>query len=312
MPDKKTAVIFPGQGSQRVGMGRDFYECSEAVRALYDEAEKTLGFDLARLSFEGPPEELDRTRNTQPCLLVAGYAAYVALSGQRAVKPSVFAGHSLGEYTAAVAARALSFRDALRITRMRGELMQEAVPEGEGMMAAVLGLEREKLTAACRAVKKGCVEAANYNCPGQIVISGEKEAVLEAMELLREAGAKKVIPLPVSVPSHCRLMERAAMKLSEFLFLEVEFKEPSVPIVGNADAIFLTTPDGVRAALVNQLTRPVLWEDSLKVMHKAGVDTFIEAGPGKVLSGLVKRTLPGVRVFNVEDRESLEKTLAAL
>jgi [acyl-carrier-protein] S-malonyltransferase len=313
----KTAVIFPGQGSQKVGMGRDFYESMPGAKALYDSARGVLGFDVAGLSFDGPAEELNRTVNTQPCLLVAGYAAYMALTGEVSgvhvtVAPSVVAGHSLGEYTASVAAGALSFEDALRITRLRGQLMQDAVPEGKGMMAAVLGLEREKLTAACRAVKSGYVEAANYNSPGQIVISGEKQAVEEAIGLMSRAGAKKVVPLPVSVPSHCRLMEGAAQKLSEFLFLEAEIREPSIPIVGNADAILLTTPDGIRASLVNQLSRPVLWEDSLKVMQAFGVDTFIEAGPGKVLSGLVRRTLEGVRVFNVEDRESLEKTLSAL
>lgn len=307
----KTAFIFPGQGSQHVGMCRELYQGFEEVRALYDEAHEALGYDLKALSFDGPVDELNRTENTQPALLAAGYAAYKIISANGIV-PSVVAGHSLGEYTAVVASGALSFSAALRITRMRGQLMQEAVPEGEGLMAAILGLGRQEVGDVCRRVKSGYAAPANYNCPGQIVISGEKKAVEEAMGLASEAGAKKCVALNVSVPSHSALMKKAADRLAEFLFLEAGIIDPQVPIVSNSDAIFLTTPEGIKAALVRQLSRPVLWEDCLKLMHFSGVESFVELGPGRVLSGLARRTLPEARLFNVEDLGSLEKTLKGL
>ncbi len=307
----KIAFLFPGQGSQAVGMGKDLFENFPEAMAAYEEASSVLGYDVARLSFEGPAEELNKTVKTQPALLTAGYAAYKVLRSKN-VTPSVLAGHSLGEYTAAVCAGAIPFASALRITEARGRLMQEAVPEGRGLMAAVLGLERGKVSDACRAVKSGYVEPANYNCPGQIVISGGKEAVLEAMSILKETGAKRVIPLQVSVPSHCKLMEKAAERLAEFIQTETEIKSPSIPIAGNADAAFLTTPEGIRAGLIKQLSNPVLWEDSLRLMRESGIDVFIEAGPGKVLSGLIRKTLPDSTVLNVEDGASLEKTLEAL
>lgn len=306
----KTAFVFPGQGSQQVGMGKDLLECFDYVKALYAEASETLGYDVAKLSFEGPAEELNQTMRTQPCLLTASIAALKALSSQ-GVEPSALAGHSLGEYSALVAAGSISFGDALRVTEARGRLMQEAVPPGMGLMAAVLGLEREKVDAACRFVKSGYVSAANYNCPGQVVISGEREAVEEAMGLMKEAGAKRVIPLSVSVPSHCRLMEGASKSLSEFLS-GIPMKEPMVPLVSNADAAFLSTVDEIRSALVRQLNGPVLWEDSINAMKASGVDTFIEVGPGKVLSGLIKRIAPEAKTLNVEDRTSLENTLKQL
>jgi [acyl-carrier-protein] S-malonyltransferase len=229
------------------------------------------------------------------------------------IKPEAVAGHSLGEYSALVAAGVLSFTDALKVTEMRGRLMQEAVPEGKGLMAAVLGLDRNKVKAVCDSVKSGYVAPANFNCPGQVVISGEKEAVEEAMKLAEEAEARKVVPLAVSVPSHCALMEETSNKLSEFLFVgDIEMKDPSIPVISNADAIFTTTVDGIKASLVRQLKGTVLWEDSIAAMEREGFDTFVEVGPGRVLSGLIKRISREVKILNVEDRASLEKTLAAL
>jgi [acyl-carrier-protein] S-malonyltransferase len=223
------------------------------------------------------------------------------------------AGHSLGEYSALVASGALSFRDAVRTTERRGSLMQEAVPEGTGLMAAVLGLGREAVDAACSGVKSGYAAPANYNCPGQIVISGEKTAVEEAMGLLKEAGAKRVVPLAVSVPSHSRLMDGASQKLLDFFSSEnIGLSEPAVPVMGNASAEFLSSADGIRKALADQLNHPVLWEDCVSAMVREGVDSFVEVGPGKVLARLIRRINPDVMVLNVQDRESLEKTLSEL
>jgi [acyl-carrier-protein] S-malonyltransferase len=308
----KIAFVFPGQGSQKVGMGKDLFEGFQEVKDLYVEANEALGYDVATLSFDGPEEELNHTMRTQPCLVAASMAAAKALE-LGGIRPEAVAGHSLGEYSALVSAGVLSFSDALKITEMRGKLMQEAVPEGKGLMAAVLGLERGKVAEICGSVKSGYVAPANFNCPGQIVISGEKEAVEEAMKLAEAAEARKVVPLAVSVPSHCKLMEETSNKLAEFLFVgEIEMKDPTIPVISNADAMFLTTVDGIKAALVSQLKGPVLWEDSIAAMEREGFDTFIEVGPGRVLSGLIKRISRDVKILNVEDRASLEKTIEAL
>ncbi|MEK7735773.1 MAG: ACP S-malonyltransferase, partial [Nitrospirota bacterium] len=262
--------------------------------------------------FNGPAEELNKTHRTQPCLLAASMAAYTVLKA-KGIKPSVVAGHSLGEYSALVASSVFSFRDAVKLTEKRGQLMQQAVPEGKGLMAAILGLDKDKVNEICSSVRSGYAAPANYNCPGQIVISGEKEAIEEAMKLLKDAGAKRAIPLAVSAPSHCALMENASRALSEFLSLEnIGMNAPSIPVVSNADAIFLDTVDSIKASLVKQLSNPVLWEDSIKTIVNSGINTFVETGPGKVLSGLIKRIEPEAVIFNVEDMESLEKTVAGL
>jgi len=304
--------VFPGQGSQHVGIGKDLYDNFPEVRKLYEEASDVLGYDVARLSFFGPQEELNKTIRTQPCLLLASISAYRVLSDE-GISPSVVAGHSLGEYSALVASGVFSLSDALRVTEMRGKLMQEAVPEGKGLMAAVLGLERSVIDEVCREVRSGYVRAANYNCPGQIVISGERVAVEEAIEALKARGAKRAIPLAVSVPSHCALMEGAAKKLSEFLFLgDIKMNDPKIPLVSNAEAIFLTSIDGIRASLVKQLSSAVLWEDSVREMFRSNVEVFIEVGPGTVLSGLIRRIEPSAKTLNVQDSESLKKTLEIL
>lgn len=304
----KIAFVFPGQGSQYVGMGKDLHEHFARARETFREASDALGFDVAALSFNGPEEELKKTFRTQPCLLTVSIAAYRVLK-EKGIKPSVVAGHSLGEYSALVTAEALALADAVRLTEKRGLFMQQAVPEGKGLMAAILGLGRDKVDEICRSLKTGYAVPANYNCPGQIVIAGEKSAVEEAVNLCKSAGAKRAVSLAVSVPSHCSLMESASVKLAALLDI-TEFRKPVIPIVNNADALFLDDVERIKSSLVRQLGSPLLWEDSMKVIADSGVNTFIEVGPGKVLSGLIKRIVPDAKVLNVEDMKSLEKTLS--
>ncbi|MBS1235112.1 MAG: malonyl CoA-acyl carrier protein transacylase [Nitrospirae bacterium] len=306
----KTAFVFPGQGSQYVGMGKDLWENFDQVKRLYEEASETLGYDVKELSFNGPQEELSKTFRTQPCILTASIAAYKVLSSQ-GVTAYVMAGHSLGEYSALVAAGVISFKDAVLLTEKRGMFMQEAVPEGQGLMAAIIGLDRQKVDDICLSVETGYVSPANYNSPGQIVIAGEKQAVEDAMKMAKHAGAKRVLALAVSAPSHCTLMVEASNRLAELLNT-LEIKNPDVPIVNNADAIFLTSAERIKTSLVNQLNSPLLWEDSIRNMVETGIDTFIEVGPGKVLSGLIKRIEPSVKLYNVEDSASLKRTLEEL
>jgi [acyl-carrier-protein] S-malonyltransferase len=306
----KISFVFPGQGAQRVGMCRELWENFDEAKKVYEEASAALGYDVADLSFNGPQEELNRTFRTQPCILTASIAANSVLAS-KGVEPYVVAGHSLGEYSALVAAGVLPLSEAVKLTEKRGMFMQEAVPEGKGLMAAIIGLDRNKVDDICVSVDAGYVSSANYNCPGQVVIAGDKAAVEEAMKLAKSAGAKRALPLAVSAPSHCTLMVGASDRLGELLNT-IEFNAPSVPIVNNADAMFLTNPERIKYSLIAQLNSPLLWEDSIRNIVEKGIDTFVEVGPGKVLSGLIRRIEPSATVLNVEDMESLNKTLGAL
>lgn len=302
------AFIFPGQGSQYVGMGKSLHDGFDEARAVFAEASEAAGVDMARLCFEGPESELNRTENTQPAILTTSLAVVSVLKAMH-INPGTVAGHSLGELTAVAAAGGLTVPQAVSLAKRRGRYMQEAVAEGVGLMAAVLGLEPEKIKQACKeASSLGVVAPANYNSPGQVVIAGEKAAVEKASELCQAMGAKKVIPLAVSVPSHCALMQPAADRLKADLD-SIELKDLDVPLAANAEGTFINKAADVRAALVRQLTSPLLWEDCVNALVGEGARVIVEAGPGKVLSGLVKRITKGVEIRNVEDETSLNNTL---
>ncbi|MGA2192014.1 MAG: ACP S-malonyltransferase [Nitrospirota bacterium] len=302
------AFVFPGQGSQYLGMGKALYNAYPEARAVFDTASGAAGFDIARLCFEGPEDELNRTEFTQPAILTVSLAA-AAVLGVMNVKPDMVSGHSLGELTAVAAAGGLTVAEAASLARRRGRYMQEVTPIGSGLMAAVLGLEPEKIEEAVKmASATGVVAAANYNSPGQVVIAGERGAVEKASELCRDFGAKKVVPLSVSVPSHCPLMAPAAERLRDDLS-EIKVKYLDVPLAANASGKFITGAGDVRESLVRQLTSPLLWEDCVKALIGAGAEVIIEVGPGKVLSGLVKRITKAAEIRNVEDETSLNTTL---
>ncbi|HEU4685143.1 MAG TPA: ACP S-malonyltransferase [Nitrospira sp.] len=303
--------VFPGQGSQSVGMGKSLRDAFPFLQKIYDDASAVLGYDVASLCFEGPAERLNLTEYTQPALLVSSIAALRALE-PAGLKPAAVAGHSLGEYSALVAAGGLSYIDAVRIVQKRGRYMGEAVPPGTGLVAALLGLPAEAVKDICReASSAGVVQAANFNSPGQVVIAGEKGAVERAIEIARTKGCKKAIPLPVSVPVHTPLMQQAADRLARDL-AAVRWSDLSVPLINNAEAKALTRAGDIQASLVRQLPSSVLWEDSVKAMAASGVKTFIEVGPGTVLTGLIKRILPEAATLNVNDPKSLEATLNTL
>ncbi|MED1798433.1 ACP S-malonyltransferase [Brevibacillus porteri] len=308
----KVAFVFPGQGSQFVGMGQALSEQSEAAHHIFEQADEALGFSLSGLCFAGPEEELKLTANTQPAILTASIAVMAALNEKLPdYKPAFVAGHSLGEYSALVAAGALSFADAVKTVRARGQFMEEAVPAGQGAMAAVLNMDRAALHAVCEEVTASGhpVQLANMNCPGQIVISGSAEGVKLAGEKAKEAGAKRVLPLNVSGPFHSSLMQPAADKLQAVL-AGVTVQEATVPVVANVTARPVSEATIIVDQLVQQVSAPVLWEDSVQWMVEAGVTTFVEIGPGKVLAGLIKKIAPAdATIISVQDMDSLTELL---
>ena len=308
---EKFALVFPGQGSQYVGMGKDIYDSFDVARKVFREADDVLGFSITELSFNGPEEELKKTYNTQPALLTVSYAVYAVLKEELGdiLSPFALAGHSLGEYTALVVGGALDFADAVRLVRKRGEFMQDAVPLGEGTMAAIMGLERQKVIEVCNeASSEGVVEPVNYNSPAQIVISGHTKAVEKAVELAKEAGAGKAVILPVSAPFHSSLMKPAAERLAEEIN-NTHFNDSRVPVVSNVSADYVTEAEKIRSLLVQQMYKPVLWEDSIVRLIKDGVNTFTEVGAGKVLKGLIKKIDRKTNIMNVGDMDTLKSAL---
>jgi len=304
----KYSIVFPGQGSQSLGMLSDLNSNFSVVSKVFQEASDSISVDLWKILNEDQ-EALNLTENTQPIMLASGYATFKVLSEETFLSPVSMAGHSLGEYTALVASSSMNFFDATRLVRKRGELMQAAVPSGTGSMAAILGLEDPVIIQICqKASNNGVVEAVNFNSPGQVVIAGEKNAVAHACELMKEAGAKRALILPVSVPSHCSLMKEAAAKFKTFIE-SVEFKAPNRKVIHNVDADYAVDIIDIKAKLVEQLHMPVLWTDSVIKMKESGVEKLIEVGPGKVLTGLTRRIDKSLSASAIIDVSSLKSTI---
>jgi len=305
---RKIAFLFPGQGSQYVGMGRKFCDIYPEAEKIFQKAKEVLGFDLKELCFRGPEEELRRTINTQPALLTINWIVTCVLK-EKDIKPTVVAGHSLGEYSALLAAEVLDYPTTLKLVRRRAELMEEASKNSDGRMAAIIGLPRKIILSLCEKIRE--VEAVNFNSPSQIVISGKKEKIERAMEELRQKGARRVIPLPVSGAFHTFLMREAAQKFSQELD-KISFSEPTCPIITNAFAQYAKNSAEIKKALKKQMDHPVLWEDAMKKLISEGIELFIEVGPGKVLQGLLRRIDRKISVLGVENPEDMERIFLPL
>ncbi|MEK7435669.1 MAG: ACP S-malonyltransferase [Pseudomonadota bacterium] len=302
----KLAMVFPGQGSQSVGMMQAYGDLT-AVREVLAEASEALAQDLGKLMAEGPAEQLNQTVNTQPVMLAAGYAAYRAWISLGGIEPTVVAGHSLGEYTALVAAGVLRFRDALPLVRFRAQAMQEAVPQGQGAMAAILGLEEDGVRAACEEAAQGeVVQAVNFNSPGQVVIAGHSAAVKRACDAAKARGAKRALPLPVSAPFHSVLMQPAAERLQQYL-QSVEFTAPRIPVINNVDVMSYADPAQIKDALVRQAYHPVRWVETIRAFAAQGITRVAECGPGKALAGMTKRIDASLESLALADQASIEQ-----
>ena len=302
----KFAMVFPGQGSQAVGMLKDLAENYPVVKSTFDEASQVLGYDLWALVQAGPAEELNKTWQTQPALLAASVAIYRVWQSINGPQPEFMAGHSLGEYSALVCAGVIDFKDAIKLVELRGKLMQEAVPSGTGAMFAIIGLDNDSIQKACEQAAQGQIVApVNFNSPGQVVIAGNKEAVERAGALCKEAGAKRALPLAVSVPSHCALMKPAADKLATTLN-NMTFNTPQFAVINNVNVKVESSADNIKAALIAQLYSPVRWTETVEEMAKQGVTLLVEMGPGKVLTGLTKRIVDSLSACAVNDKASLD------
>ncbi|OXX52784.1 [acyl-carrier-protein] S-malonyltransferase [Vibrio sp. V12_P9A6T4] len=302
----KFAIVFPGQGSQSVGMLAELGQQYDVIQQTFAEASEVLGYDLWALVQNGPVEDLNQTSRTQPALLASSVALWRLWQSLGLEQPALFAGHSLGEYSALVCAGVVDFKQAIKLVELRGQLMQEAVPAGVGAMSAIIGLDDELIAKACEEAAQGeVVSPVNFNSPGQVVIAGNKDAVERAGQLCKEAGAKRALPLPVSVPSHCALMKPAADKLAVAL-QSIEFHAPQIPVINNVDVIAEIDPAKIKDALVRQLYSPVRWTECVQLMSEQGIEKLLEVGPGKVLTGLTKRIIKSLESAAVNDIASLD------